>query len=247
MSVHQVNRWATASLVPDKLPFPEPAPTGELVLKVRHLPHWQVLRSPHRMRIFEAVRSSGGCSIKDLADVLDSSTTALYYHLDLLIRAGMIDSTVPEQPANATTRGGRRPATFMARGERIIVEFDPANGRDRRRIAAIGRTWLDEGQSEVQSDSNVSERNDPFAPIGASTTTAWEALTDEEVLEVRAYLERVEAVIAGARARRDRAPGTVHRASHHLAFTLVPSRNHTLPSPALRVRAVETLEPSPAE
>jgi DNA-binding transcriptional ArsR family regulator len=196
------------------------------------------------MRIFEAVRSSGGCSIKDLADVLDSSTTALYYHLDLLMRAGMIDSTVPDQSASGAARGGRRPATFTARGERIIVEYDPANGRDRRRIATISRTWLDEGQSEVQTDANHSERTDPFAPLGASSTTAWEALNEDEVMEVRTYLERVEAVIAGARARRDRTPGSVHRASHHIAFTLVPSRNHTLPSPALRVRAVETLDHS---
>lgn len=230
MSVQQADHWTQNTLVEDKLSFPALAEQGDMVLHVHHPSHWQVLRSVYRMRIFEAIRSAAGCSIRDLAGALGSSTTALYYHLDLLVAAGLIKPTTGTE----LLRGGRKPTLFVACAERLIVEFDPTSTRDLRRIAAINKTWLEESQVDTQLYPVA--RND----AAAAATVAWEALTPEEAREIRGYLRRVEALMAQARARRDRNPGNTRCASHHVLFTVAPTRRQILPNPMLVFRPVDS-------
>ncbi len=243
MTVHETNRWAVGSVVEAKGPFAPESVHGEIVLRVRTPAHWQVLRSPHRMRVFEAIRSSGGCCIKELADALNSSTTALYYHLELLTKAGLILSTLAEPESGCANRGGRRPAIFMARGERVVVEYDPSNSRDRRRMTAIHQTWMAESLNEICPQAVNAPDSEMECASPALTNTSWEVLNQDEADEIREYLARVEAVLAQARARRDRSSGRVPLSSHHVAFSFTPVGEPVLPSPELVTRGVASLEP----
>ncbi|MFO0784054.1 MAG: helix-turn-helix domain-containing protein [Phycisphaerales bacterium] len=244
---------AVDTLVEDKRS--QAMPDAEIHLHVRTHAHWQVLRSPYRLRIFEAIRSSGGCSIKELADVLGSSTTALYYHLDLLARAGLIRATASEPEPAAISRGGRRPALFVALSSRIVVTFDPSDGRDRRRVAALWRAWLEESQQELLPTATASDEHDPESPASrvetghlpsASTisTAAWEILTQAEAAEIRRHLQAVQQVLERARARRSESSNPVGAANYHVATTLVEARAPVLPSPTLVTRPVHAGVPA---
>lgn len=218
-------------LVAGKCSEVETAPRGEITLHVRIAAHWQVLRSPYRMRIFEAVRSTGGCCIKELADALGSSTTALYYHLELLTRAGAIASTVVEPEGTAASRGGRRPALFTACGSRIVVAFDARSSRDLRKLATLNRVWLEESQLELLPPATTDTEPERTDNEVVMATTVWEVLTEEEAAEIRECLGHVETVLACARERRaDQACG-LKPATHHVAFTMVTTSGETLPSP----------------
>lgn len=216
------------------------ATNGDIVLHVRTAAHWQVLRSPYRMRIFEAVRSTGGCCIKDLADALGSSTTALYYHLELLTRAGAIASTVVEPEGTAASRGGRRPALFTACGSRIVVAYDARSSRDLRRLATLNRVWLEESQLELLPPETPSTREERPSDTVVMASTVWEVLTEAEATEIRECLDQVETVLAGARERRADQACALKPATHHVAFTMVATTGETLPSPQSSARAVST-------
>ena len=53
---------------------------------------WHALRKPERMRLFEAVRSSGGCSAQQLAVRVGMSSPLTHYHLKLLAAAGLLQN-----------------------------------------------------------------------------------------------------------------------------------------------------------
>jgi DNA-binding transcriptional ArsR family regulator len=217
---------------------------NDLILRLRTATHWQVLRSPYRMRIFEAVRGSGGVCIRELADALHSSTTALYYHLDLLVRAGMIQSRLLGTEDGATQRGGRRPAVFTATGDRVVIEFDPSDELERRRVAAIARLWADESHAErfggAQTEGEEAPASATTVPAEPSPLAigvqAWEVLSEDEVAEIQESLNRVRNILASARARRAEDASDLRHATHHVSLALLPTQHPTLPSPSLDFR-----------
>jgi hypothetical protein len=178
-----------------------------------------------------------------LADALNSSTTALYYHLELLTKAGLIVSAVTEPETGGANRGGRRPAIFMARGERVVVEYDPSNGRDRRRMTTIHKTWMAESLNEICPPSVTALESEAEQAPTAFINSSWEVLNQDEADEIREYLTRVESVLAQARARRDRSSGRVPLSNHHVAFSFTAVREQVLPSPELITRGIASLEP----
>jgi predicted ArsR family transcriptional regulator len=202
-----------------------------VVLRVDNPDHWQVLRSPYRMRILEALHGSAGCSIKELADALGCSSTALYYHLDLLVQAGAITSTVLEPDEFGVHRGGRRPAVFAAAGDRVVVEYDPESPEACRRIAAMRKAWMDEAHDEFMPHIGAGDAADMAAP-----TLEWETLTPAEAAEVREHLQRIRDVLSAARARRHASEAVVARATHLVHAGLVSVHAETLPSPMFVLR-----------
>lgn len=210
-----------------------------VVLRVDNPTHWQVLRSPYRMRILESLHGSAGCSIKDLADALGCSSTALYYHLDLLVQAGAITSTVLEPDEIALHRGGRRPAVFAAAGESVVVQYDPTRPESCKRVAMMRKAWLDESQAESMPHIGA---GDPS--VGVPPSAAWEVLSDAEADELREHLERAQAVLAAARARRHEGEAMIAPATHHVLLGMIPVPSETLPSPMITLEAMRGIAPA---
>lgn len=207
---------------------------GAAVLRARVPEHWDSLRSPFRMRLFEAIRASGGCSARDLADALETSCTALYYHLDRLEAAGLIASEAAPVPESERFRGGRRPAIYRACTARLVVECDSASTRDMRRLRKLGESWADERRSE---SGRMLAREGEEGPEEVEFTR-WETLTPDEAAAVRALMAQVEGVLAQARARRETGAGVATTANTVVSCLCARPRGAVFPNPEIGVRVI---------
>ncbi len=214
------------------------------VLRARIAQHWDVLRSPYRMRLFEAIRASGGCSARDLASALSTSCTALYYHLDRLEQAGLVATEAAPLPEGERFRGGRRPSIYRAVAENVIVECDEASARDMRRLKKLGESWADETRAE---SGRPHLRGATQAATHDVEFTRWESVTEDEAATVRNLMAQVEAVLDHARARREHIRTQPVVANAVISCLCTVPRDQVFPSPTIGVRVVSTAAPRMAE
>lgn len=88
--------------------------TGEsaAVLSLASEAVWDALRSPLRLQVLEAVRSRPGIDARGLAEALATRPPKLYYHLKILVSAGLLrESDVPGGGGGNGSRNSRGPAS----------------------------------------------------------------------------------------------------------------------------------------
>lgn len=182
-----------------------------------------VVGSPLRMRIFEIIRRSGECSVRELSMHSGLSTTGLYYHLQALEHLELI-----RQVGVRKGDARRAPAVFAATCERIRILFNPEDGAHRSRMAAIRRRWNEESMQSV--DESLELVRDGKSPQ-IRTRLEWESLTPDEIDQVCELLSQIEDICHRARSRGSVVPDDARPV--HVALHLCELGNAVMPSPVL--------------
>lgn len=184
---------------------------------------FSVVGSPLRMRIFEVIRRSGECSVRELSNQSGLSTTGLYYHLQALEHLELI-----RQVGVRKGDARRAPAVFAATCDRIRILFNPDDGVHRSRMAAIRRRWNDESmQSLDESLELIREGKSPQV----RTQCEWEHLTADEIDQVNELLGQIAEICHRARARGSLLPDDARPV--HVAVQMCELGNAVMPSPML--------------
>lgn len=182
-----------------------------------------VVGSPLRMRIFEIIRRSGECSVRELSIHSGLSTTGLYYHLQALEHLELI-----RQVGVRKGDARRAPAVFAATCERIRVLFNPDDGTQRSRMATIRRRWNDESMKSL--DESLELMREGKSPQ-IRTRLDWEHLTPDEMGQVSELLAQIEEICHRARARGSLLPDDARPI--HLAIQVCELASSVMPSPVL--------------
>lgn len=184
---------------------------------------WHGIRSPFRARLFETIRASGGCTVAEIAKALDVSPPSLYYHVSLLLKAGLIGQVIPQPTSQRKGRLGPVAAIFFANISG--VKFAPAkSAREHQRRAKFVAGLITEHAADLARAAQFD-----LPAIG----NAWESLEPSEVKAIQKAFGAVNGVLAKARARREKARGKAVLATHHINFSVSPMTTAVLPSPVL--------------
>lgn len=175
---------------------------------------WSALRKSFRLRLVEAVRSAGGCNAQQLAKQFGVSSPLMYYHLKLLVAAGLLTHSRGKRYSGM---GG----TFQANSDHIEILFNPSNkGQTHKR-----NQFLHEWFSDVLETSH--------ADLSTGMTMRWERLTPTECRNIGQHMQAIQAVISGAAKRRIQR-NDARTSSHVVMMGLQKVTHPTSPSPAWR-------------
>jgi predicted ArsR family transcriptional regulator len=150
---------------------------------------WHALRKPERMRLFEAVRSSGGCSAQQLAARVGMSSPLTHYHLKLLAAAGLLQNAKGKRYRG---KGGM----FTAATQTIHITVDPNDAAQARRARMLMQAWFELSQEATQVAN------------GTHDWQRWEKLTAAETKNAEnvARLAALDQMMAASRAALREAP-----------------------------------------
>jgi DNA-binding transcriptional ArsR family regulator len=182
-----------------------------------------VVGSPLRMRIFEIIRRSGECSVRELSLHSQLSTTGLYYHLQALEHLDLI-----RQVGVRKGDARRAPAVFSATCDRIRILFNPDDSTQRSRMATIRRRWHEESMRSV--DESLELVRDSKSPQ-VRTRLEWEALTRDEIEHISELFGQIEEICHRARARGSVVPDDARPV--HVALQLCELGSPVMPTPML--------------
>jgi DNA-binding transcriptional ArsR family regulator len=149
-----------------------------------------VLASPARQEIVDTLEALGGeAPVAAIAAQLGRAPDALYYHLRLLVKSGLL----VELPSDGE---GRRYRTRTGSRERLKLRYQPGktpNARAVRRVATgmlriAGRDFAD-----ALADANVAVEG-PRRALWASRAKGW--VGDAELEEINRLFERISAILA---------------------------------------------------
>ncbi|MBM4114414.1 MAG: helix-turn-helix transcriptional regulator [Phycisphaerae bacterium] len=184
---------------------------------------WHCVRSPFRLRLLETIRGSGGCTVLEIARALEVSPPSLYYHIGLLLKAGLIGQLTPKPATGRAGRLGPVAAIFFANVD--AIKFAPPKSvRDRQRMAKLVAGLITEHAADLAMAAKID-----LPAIG----NGWESLEAHEVKAIRKAFATVDEVLSKARARREKAHGKAVLATHHVSFSVAATAPATLPAPKL--------------
>lgn len=178
---------------------------------------WHALRKPERMRLFEAVRSVGGCSAQQLAALVGMSSPLTHYHLKLLAAAGLLQNAKGKR-----YRGKGGVFTAVAPSIRISVDADDAT--QARRARMLMQAWFELSQDATQ------------VAAGTHEWQRWERLTKAECRQIDAHMQAIHALMERAAARRT-GRTTLTDATHVVTTAIQPLASPGLAAPGWRLVA----------
>jgi DNA-binding transcriptional ArsR family regulator len=94
------------------------------------------LASAARQEIVDVLGSMGTVSVAELAVALGRPADALYFHLRVLTRVGLV------RPAGERSRNGRREALFRVPADELRLRYNPRDPANRRRVTTIVGSML---------------------------------------------------------------------------------------------------------
>lgn len=180
-----------------------------------------VVVSPLRMRLFETIRRTEQCSVRELSVHSGLSATGLYYHLQALEHLDLI-----RQIGVRKGDARRAPAVFSATCSRIRIVFNPDDATHRMRMAAVRKRWNDESIGSV--DESLELLRDGRA-MQVHSRLEWENLTPAEIKRINSLLSQVEDVCAAARTRGTRVPEDARPV--HIGMIVCELASPALPCP----------------
>lgn len=155
----------------------------ETTFRIADAKVWHALRKPERMRLFEAVRSSGGCSAQQLAARVGMSSPLTHYHLKLLAAAGLLQNAKGKRYRG---KGG----VFTATAQTIRIAVDPSEATQARRARMLMQAWFELSQEATRAAAGIHDWH------------RWEKLTKAECGEIDAHMQAIHDVMERAAARR---------------------------------------------
>jgi DNA-binding transcriptional ArsR family regulator len=166
--------------------------------KIKDPDQLELLASPIRQEIVDAVAALGECSARELARELGVAPDALYYHLKKLVSAGLLASV----GQRAATRRPEEVYRTAARDMLMVWDLDDpqVSAAILKAMGAVLRMAerdFRRGAELPTARSGTRDRN-----LGGGRVTAW--LTRGELEQVNGLLGRVEQIFHGARRTRSR-------------------------------------------
>lgn len=152
-----------------------------------------VLASSVRQNLLDTLCAAGPSSVRALAREAGMRPSAVYYHLDLLERSGLVARARPRSGQ------GRQEAVFRAAAPRIAVDHDLRTPRGRRASSRIARALLRAAARDFDAGlrSPAARTRSPGRTLWASRSKAW--LSDQEVASIDRRLAAIERILLGAR------------------------------------------------
>jgi len=187
-----------------------PTPT----LRIADNKVWQALRTRQRMHIFEAVRSSSGCTALQLSKRLGISPQLTFYHMNLLLKAGLLQHTPGRRYRD---KGGK----FTAVVDKIVLRVDVTQATQMRRARNLFMHATSEAQSQWKP--TASSRN----------VQRCELLDKNDWREIDQHMKAIEVVLdRAAKVRVGRVE--IPSASHCVVMALQPLALTGLPTTGWR-------------
>lgn len=191
---------------------------------------WDALRSPLRLQVLEAVRARPGVDARGLAEALGTRPPKLYYHLKILVAAGLLreldggdggsgddgefaatngDSTLgsirggTRGSAPASARGASRGSARgpAATGYHATHDDHPEGFFDAHPEAAARSLKLTNGIAQAGIKAALSPKSSRVASRSVSDFRN-EALDAAEIEAIRGHIEAIRGILGAARTRR---------------------------------------------
>jgi predicted transcriptional regulator len=152
------------------------------VVIVRKTPQMRALASSARQEIVDVLSQMGAVSAAEVAAALGRPANAVYYHLRVLLRCGLI------VPAGVRPHGGRREALFRTPGVDLRMHYDLGDPANRAGMNAIVRSMMRLGMRDFQRSLRRADVavTGPRRDLWALRKSGW--LTPAQVEEVNRHI-----------------------------------------------------------
>ena len=184
---------------------------------------WNAVRSPLRLQLLEAIATRPGATARELAEALGTSAPRLHYHLNIMVKAGLVRSLPQEAARSAGSsardfpRGGER---GRPNGSSTATGYELARAPALRaglgghrtaseRLSALLVELASAGIAEAEFAAETPPRQDGEARATGFARCGREALAPHEVDSLHAHLREIDAIFGRARERRRRAKSLV--------------------------------------
>lgn len=172
-----------------------------------------VLASPVRQELIDTVEALGGsATVRELADQLGRPADGLYYHVEMLRKAGLLVASPGRSRAGRDERRYRIP---VRRGDRLRLVYRPEEKANAAAVRGVARGMLRIARRDFEAAlarPGVAV-DGPARALWASRSTGW--LSAAELRELNRLLRRVATMMDQPRDGKRR-----HLAS--LVFVLAP-------------------------
>ncbi len=159
---------------------------------------WEVVASPVRAEIAEALRLLGPCSVREVAQALDRPADTLYRHIELLQEAGFV--------REAGFRKGARNAEQLIDvvADDFVIDFRDNHGEAENRAILQTINAFSWATQRAVRDS-AAARQLVFDASARNITINYELswLTPEKFREVRGLIGRIKRLMDSGKKRRE--------------------------------------------
>jgi len=148
-----------------------------------------VLASPVRQELVDTVEALGGAaSIAELAEQLGRPADGLYYHVEILRRAGLLVAAAGRRSRGG--RGERRYGTPARSGRKLALVYQPRDPRNATAVRSVVGSMLRIARRDFDRalGGGVTVEG-PRRELWASRGTGW--VSDSELLEINRLLVQV--------------------------------------------------------
>jgi hypothetical protein len=148
-----------------------------------------VLASPVRQELVDTVEALGGAaSIADLAEQLGRPADGLYYHVEILRRAGLLVAATGRR--SRAGRSERRYGTPARSGKKLALVYQPGDPRNATAVRSVVGSMLRIARRDFDRALTAGVSVDgPRRELWASRGTGW--VSDGELLEINRLLIQV--------------------------------------------------------
>jgi DNA-binding transcriptional ArsR family regulator len=151
---------------------------------------WQALRAPLRMQMLEAIIACPGVDARALAEAIGCSAPRLYYHIKILVEAGLVVSV--EGSSRKSARGPSA-TSYHSNMNEISAGFFAGDPVTIKRAGELFYAIAEQGLAKA-----IDSVNEP----GCIVDFRHEALLPQEVELVKRHMAEIRVVLATARRRR---------------------------------------------
>jgi len=148
------------------------------------------LTSASRQEILDVLAQMGTVSVAELAATLGRPSDALYYHLRILVRAGLVQNV-------GNRKAGRRPeALFRAVARDLRIDYDLARRNDEKALAAVAASMLRLGIRDFRRAirSRAVVVSGEYRELWAARKTGW--LKKKDLPDILESMERLSQSVA---------------------------------------------------
>lgn len=159
--------------------------------------HWRAAASPARLQLLTALEGLGRSTVLALAEATGRSAPSLYPHLEQLERAGFLVSV--EESVD-----GRKQRVYAPGPALKYSPVDPNGARGLTRLARAMKLLMDDASRRLSRWAASAEGSaigtGRASRVHATSQTTW--LDDDQRAELNALVERMNELLARARAER---------------------------------------------
>lgn len=182
-----------------------------------------------RQDIIEALESSGPCTIRELARLVGKRPDALYYHVRVLRRFGLLVEVAPRR------EGGREDACVDVLRKPLNIHYAPESRSNRNAVLALAATITRNANRRFARafDSGIAVVGGEERNLWAARKQGW--LAADDLRRLNRLLREVLVLFEGCRE-----PSADGRTRQELSFILAPLPDRRVPRRTKRRRQGRT-------